>query len=151
MDATPRALSGPLKDLLKRTAYSPWWLMNSTTKPAQGMSPLMPVLVVFLSVVTIGILPAVFWSTYLNRRRRLKPFFQRGIPGTARVIDLDPHDIGFGEKLVRVRYEFEVEGKRYRGADDALPSISEWWEAGTIINILYLPDQQFDSVIVAPL
>ena len=147
----PRTLDRPLKDLLKRTAYTPWWLMNSTTKPSVGTSPLVPVLVAFLSVVTIGILPAVFWGTYLNRKRRLKPFFLRGIPATARVIDLEQHDIGFGGKLTRVRYEFEVNGRRYRAVDRVLPSLTEWWESGTLINILYLPDEQYDSVIVAPL
>ena len=151
LEPAPRTLSGPLKDLLKRTAYTPWWLMNSTTKPSEGTSPLIPVLVVLLSVVTIGILPAVFWGTYLNRKRRLKPFFLWGKPATARIVDLEQHDIGFGEKLTRVRYEFEVDGRRHRGVDRVLPSLTEWWESGSIINILYLPDQKYDSVIIAPL
>ena len=151
LEPAPRTWRGPLSDLLKRTAYTPWWLMNSTTKPSVGTSPLVPVLVVLLSVVTLGILPAVFWGTYLNRKRRLKPFFLNGIPGTARVIDLEQHEIGFRETLTRVRYEFEVDGRRYRGVDQVLPSLTEWWESGTIINILYLPDQQYDSVIIAPL
>jgi serine/threonine protein kinase len=147
----PRELRGPLRDLFQRTVYSPWWLMNTTVRPSHGTSPFMPVLVVFLSIVTVGILPAVFWNIYFTRKRRLKPFFRAGQPGTARVIDLQKEEIGFGEALTRVRYEFEADGRRHRGSDQVLPLVAEWWESGTMINVLYLPDRGYDSVIVAPL
>ena len=94
-------------------------------------------------------LPAVIWSVYRNRKRRLKPFFIHGLPATARVLDMGETDIGFGNKLKRVRYEFEADGRRQRGSDDVLPFIADLWEPGDTIPILYLPDHDYDSVIIA--
>ena len=145
----PRALDGSLKSLLKRSAYSPWQLMNSGTR-VEGISAMPFLLVVLLSVGTIGILPAVFWSLYLSRKRRLKAFFTHGLPATARVVNLSPENTGFGEKLLRVRYEFEADGHLHRGADHVLPAVAEWWVPGEVINILYRPDREYDSVIVSP-
>jgi hypothetical protein len=107
-------------------------------------------LVVLLSVGTIGILPAVFWSIYLSRKRRLKACFKYGLPGTARVVSLAPENTGFGEKLMRVRYEFEADGHLHRGVDQVLPAVAEWWVPGEVINILYRPDREYDSAIVSP-
>ena len=55
----------------------------------------------------------------------------------------------FGSKLVRVRYEFEADGRRQRGSDWVLPSIADKWEVGDSIEVLYLPDADYDSVIVS--
>jgi serine/threonine protein kinase len=145
----PRALDRSLRNLLKRSAYSPWQLMNSSTK-VDGISAMPFLLVVLLSVGTVGILPAVFWSIYLSRKRRLKAFFKYGLPGTARVVNLAPENTGFGEKLMRVRYEFEADGHLHRGVDHVLPALAEWWVPGEVINILYRPDREYDSVIVSP-
>jgi len=150
LGSVPREMTGAAADLLKRTAYTPLQLMNTKDRRAEGLDPLDIVLVVFFSVLTVGILPAVFWGTYRGRKRRLKPFFVRGIPGTGKVIDKAREEIGFGEKLVRVRYTFEADGERHRGSDQVLPLIADWWEPGEIINILYLPDRGYDSVIVSP-
>lgn len=150
-ESTPRQLTGQLKELFRRSVYTPWWLMNTSVRPAQGTSPLMPVLVTFLSILTLGILPAVFWSVYLNRKRRMKPFFVAGTPGTGRVVMLSKDDVGFGESLIRVRYEFDADGRRHRGSDQVHPILAEWWEPGSVVDILYLPDKGYDSVIVAPL
>jgi serine/threonine protein kinase len=145
----PRTLDRSLRSLLKRSAYSPWQLMNSGTR-VDGISAMPFLLVVLLSVGTIGILPAVFWSIYLSRKRRLKAFFKYGLPGTARVVSLAPENTGFGEKLMRVRYEFEADGHLHRGVDQVLPAVAEWWVPGEVINILYRPDREYDSAIVSP-
>ncbi len=67
----------------------------------------------------------------------------------ARVLDKQDEKIGFDEKLTRVRYEFEVDGRRRRGSDQVLPAIGEHWDPGDLIQILYLPDRDFDSVIIS--
>jgi serine/threonine protein kinase len=145
----PRELSGSTAALFKRVAPSAWRLMNSSVKQVDAVDPITVLLTVFFSIVTVGILPGVFWSTSLSRKRRLKPFFLHGLPATARVLDMGTDDIGFGEKFARVRYEFEADGSRHRGSDQVLPTTAEHWERGDAISILYLPNRDYDSVILA--
>ncbi len=54
-----------------------------------------------------------------------------------------------GVKLSKVRYEFEVAGELHRDSDLVLPVIAERWDRGTIIQVLYLPKANFDSVIIS--
>jgi hypothetical protein len=57
--------------------------------------------------------------------------------------------IEFGAKLARVRYEFEADGARHRGSDWVLTTYAERWETGDTMEVLYLPDEDYDSVIVS--
>ena len=145
----PRALQGEVKQLLKAVSYSPGRILASTEKTSQGWSVAEVFLLGFFSVITAGILPAVVWSTWRARRRRLKPFLVNGLPATARVIDMAEESIGFEIKLTRVRYEFEVGGRLIRDHDRILPVIARRWDRGSLIQILYLPDQDCDSVIIS--
>lgn len=52
-------------------------------------------------------------------------------------------------KVTRVRYEFEAGGRAQRGSDLVLPVIADRWRAGDRIDVLYLPERNFDSVIVS--
>jgi serine/threonine protein kinase len=145
----PRALTGETAELYHRVIYSPWQLMNTTTRGPEehGFTDLL--LLIFFSVVTIGILPAIFYSQYRARKKRFKPFITDGLPATARVLDMADEKIGFDEKLIRVRYEFEADGRLHRGADQVLPAIAERWDRDDPIQVLYLPDRGYDSVIIS--
>ncbi|MGH7459620.1 MAG: serine/threonine protein kinase [Longimicrobiales bacterium] len=146
---TPRPLQGDVKQLLKAVSYSPGRIMASTEKARGGWGVTDVVLVGFFSIVTAGILPAVVWSTWRARRRRLKPFLVNGLPATARVLDMADESIGFEIKLTRVRSEFDVGGRLFRDHDQVLPVIARRWDPGSQIQILYLPDQDCDSVIIS--
>jgi len=149
LDPVPRSLSGKNKDLLRRTAYSTWQLMNTQARGRQEFGLVDGVLILFFSLITAGILPAIFFSIHYSRRKRFKRFIIHGLPGTARVLDKQDEKIGFEEKLTRVRYEFEAGGRRRRGSEQVLPAIAEHWDPGDIIQILYLPDRDYDSVIIS--
>jgi len=101
------------------------------------------------SLLTAGVLPAVFWSAYASRKKRFKRFLTYGLPTTARVIDMTPEDMGFDVKITRVRYEFTVDGRTHRDSDQVLPRITVRWDPGTTIQILYLPEADYDSVIIS--
>jgi hypothetical protein len=103
----------------------------------------------FFSLLTVGILPAVFFSIHSSRKKRFKPFLLRGLPATARVLDMQNEKLPFDEKLTRVRYEFEADGHLHRGSEQVLPAIASRWDRGDPIQILYLPDREYDSVIVS--
>ena len=51
--------------------------------------------------------------------------------------------------MTRVRYEFALDGRRHRGSDLVLPPVAERWDPGWSIQILYLPERDYDSVIVS--
>ncbi len=146
---TPRALKGDTLRLYEAVTYDPLMLI-STSERGKSRAGLMDwMLFAFFSVVTIGILPGIFVSIWLGRRRRYKPFLQHGLPAQARVIDKVDEKTAFDEKLTRVRYEFEVDGHRHRGSDQVLPAIAELWDPGDVIQVLYLPEEDYDSVIIS--
>ncbi len=143
----PRAIAGMTGARFREVAYSMWQLMDPTTPPDErwGFGDLLGV--IFFSVVTAGILPMVFLSLASSRRRRLRRFFKLGTPALAEIIDFRPADVGFEVKLTRVRYEFTADGQTWRGSDLTLPVIADRWRAGDRIEILYLPDRNYDSMI----
>ena len=144
----PRALTGDTHALYKRLAHSMWQLMEPTVKPGQRWGIGGVLLVAFLSVITAGILPAVFWGHARNRKRRLKEFLTHGLPAVGRVLDRAAEDLGFAAKVARVRYEFDVGGRKFRDSDLVLPWLADRWDVGTEIQVLYRPDREYDSVIV---
>lgn len=48
-----------------------------------------------------------------------------------------------------VRYEFTADGATRRGSDLVLPPIADRWRAGDRIEVLYLSERGYDSVIVS--
>ena len=134
--------------LVRKVAYRPGDLL-AFDKGGGRWSVADVFLIGLFSLLTAGVLPAVVWSTYRARKRTLKLFFKHGQPAQARLLDMKEENIGFDIKLMRVRYEFEVDGKLYRDSDHVLPAIADRWDPGTQLQILYRPDQNFDSVIIS--
>jgi serine/threonine protein kinase len=145
----PRPITGETAILLKRLAHSPWQLMSPQEKPGTKWSLSDVFLVGLFSVLTAGILPAVFFSLYASRKKRFKKFLAHGMPATARILEMTPEDVAFDVKITRVRYEFTVDGRAYRDSDTVLPAISTRWDPGQEIQVLYMPDADYDSVIVS--
>jgi hypothetical protein len=145
----PRRIEGELRELYRRLAPGTWRLMNTGVRPGGGTDLVTIGLTVFFGVITIGIMPAIFISLATARRRRVRAFLERGVAASARILDMSQEDIAFGEKMIRVRYEFEAEGRLRRGSDHALPPVAEQWEKGEEIAILYLPERGYDSIIVS--
>lgn len=145
---TPRPLAGDTMMLFQKAVYSTWDLMNSDSDP--GVEPTLWdwTLIVFFSAITAGIMPILFVNRHLARKRRVKPFITDGIPATARVLDMAVEKIEFEARLARVRYAFEAGGRRRVGSDRIMPQQAERWDPGEEIHILYLPDRDFDSVII---
>lgn len=144
---TPRS-PAEADEVLKVVAYTPWELMDTTSRGGdRGATDV--ILFLFFSVITAGILPAVFWSMARARKRRLRPFLINGLQATARVRDMVTEKTAFDEKITRVRYEFEADDRRHRGSDQVLPAVAERWDPGDPIQVLYLPERGYDSVIIS--
>jgi hypothetical protein len=149
LEPAPRALTGAALDRYRALAHGTRQMMEPTELPGEGWAFTDWVTVVFFSVLTAGVLPGVFFAMSRARKRRLRRFFRDGIPGTAEILDFRPEDIAFGVKFTRVRYEFEADGRAQRGSDVVLPVLADRWREGERVEILYLPDRSYDSVIIS--
>jgi len=147
----PRELSGDTKQLMQWATPSTMRLLYASEKASAGddWGILDGLTLVFFSVITAGILPITYASMANNRRRRMKRFFRGGSPAVAEVIKTEIQGLPFDEKIARVTYQFEADGDLHRDSDTVLPVIADRWQPGDRIPVLYLPDRNYDSVIVA--
>jgi hypothetical protein len=145
----PRPLTGEAKVILERVAYGTWQLMSPKEKPGTRWGVTDIALATFFSVLTAGILPAMFFSLSRSRRKRFEYFLKNGTPAVARILEIALDEVGFDVKLTRVRYEFVVDGRTFRDADHVLTSIGDRWDIGNTIQILYIADKDYDSVIIS--
>jgi serine/threonine protein kinase len=145
----PRELDAELKRLLKRLAPSTWHLMNSDKKPSEPLGFGVVMLNVLASVFTAGIMPMIYAGIALDRRRRYRKFLQFGLLGRAKIQSLETEKMPFDEKLVEVRYQFEADGRLYRGISSVFPSVAKTWGVGDEIQVLYLPQEDYDSVVIS--
>jgi hypothetical protein len=145
----PRAIEGAAAQLLDRIAPTAWELMDTTSKPTArvGLGDVMSL--VLFSIVTAGVLPLMFFGMARARRRRLRHFLREGTPGVAEVLAIRMEPTAFAQQLARVSYQFEADGLRHRDTDQALPAIADRWQPGDRVQILYLPHEDYDSVIVS--
>ena len=146
----PRPIGGDTKELYQRVAPGMWDLMTASEKPTEGIGLGSLVAFLFFSVLTAGIMPVVFFSIANERRRRLKVFFRKGVPALATIQDFGSQDMAFGEKLAKVSYEFTADGELHRDTDVVLPSVAGRWRVGEQVQVLYLPERNYDSVIISP-
>jgi hypothetical protein len=145
----PRELTGEAAARWAALAHSPWQLMDPTERSAGRWDLFDVASLVFFSVLTAGVLPLVFIGVARARKRRLRTFFREGLPAVAAVLDFKQEEIAFGAKLTRVRYEFAAGGGTQRGSDLVLPWVADRWQAGDPVEVLYLPERDYDSVIVS--
>ena len=148
LPAAPRELKGETKRLMKVASPGAMRLMWSSEK-ADEWTFMTIVSAGFFSLITFGVMPMVFYTMASQRRRRMKRFFRNGIPATAQVLKIELQETAFDEKLARVGYEFEADGHTHRDSDTVLPVIADRWQPGDQIPILYMPERDYDSVIVA--
>jgi serine/threonine protein kinase len=145
----PRAITGSTAELLDRLAPNTWELMDTTSKPGDRAGIVDWLGLAFFTVLTAGSLPVVFFSMARARRRRLRRFVRDGVPGTAEVLGIGTEPTAFGEKIAMVSYQFEADGALHRDADRVLPVIAARWQPGDYVQILYLPAEDYDSVIIS--
>jgi serine/threonine protein kinase len=145
----PRVIEGEVAGLLARTAPSGFDLMDASSKPSEHISVMDVVAFIFFSVVTAGVLPMVFFGMASQRRRRLRMFFERGTSSQALILSMQLETIAFAEKMMRVNYEFEADGLVKRDSDQIMPVIANKWAVGDRIQVLYMAERDYDSVIIS--
>jgi serine/threonine protein kinase len=145
----PRAVEGPTADLLDRIAPTAWELMDTSAKPTDKVGIIDVLSLLLFSITTAGILPLMFFSMARSRRRRLRHFLREGSPAVAEVLSIRMEPTAFGQELARVSYQFGADGFQHRDSDQVLPAIADRWQRGDCVQILYLPHEGYDSVIIS--
>jgi serine/threonine protein kinase len=145
----PRASNAATTRLLNEIAPSALELMDGSAKRTDPPGVLEWLSLGFFSVVTAGILPLVFISMARARRRRLRRFFEQGIPAAAEIISIQVEKMSFEATIARVSYHFELDGAQHRDTDTVLPVIAGRWQPGDRIQILCIPEHDYDSVIIS--
>ncbi len=145
----PRTFEGETETLRRRLAPSAWRAMFSTRPLNEPIGPGIAAIVILTGVVTFGILPVVYLVRAEARRRRVTRFLQNGLPATAEIISIQDATDDLGTRICRIRYQWESEGILHRGSDEVWASLSNRWLEGDQIQILYLPDQDFDSLVIS--
>ena len=145
----PRQLTGETQALLRAASPGAIRLMSASEKSAGRPGLLSLGWIGFISVFTLGLLPAAFMSYANARRRRMRQFLELGTPAVGEITKIDMETTAFAEKTARVTYEFEANGQRHRDSDTIMPVIAHRWGPGDRIPVLYLADRDYDSVIVA--
>ena len=147
----PRPLEGETKALMKSATPSTMRMLYASEKPtaAEDFGLVDMASLAFFSLLTAGILPVVYFGIANSKRRRMRRFFRDGTPGLAEVTRTEIEKLPFDEKITRVWYQFEADGSLRRDSDTVLPAIASKWQAGDHIPILFIPDRDYDSVIVA--
>jgi hypothetical protein len=148
LGAAPRRIEGETEELLNRAAPSMWEMMDSTNK-AERWGALELLTVAFFSVVTVGVLPLVFASMARTRRQRVRRFLESGAPAVAEIVGIRLESTAFDVKIARVSYQFEADGQVRRDVDQVLPVIADRWREGDLVQVLYLPEREYDSVIIS--
>jgi serine/threonine protein kinase len=145
----PRAIDGEVAAVFARVAPSGFDLMDASSKPSDRVSAMDVIAFIFYSVITAGILPLVFFGMASQRRRRLRMFFEQGTSAEAVILSMQLETVAFAEKMMRVNYEFPVDGLIRRDSDQIMPVIANRWTVGDRIQVLYIAERDFDSVIIS--
>ncbi|MGV3707963.1 MAG: serine/threonine protein kinase [Gemmatimonas sp.] len=145
----PRLLDVPQKELAKRLSPSMFAYMDTSAKSTDPATIVDGIAFVAISLLTLGVYPAMFFTIARGRRKRVRRFIRSGTPAFARIHRIDSEGSAFGARMARVHYEFEVNGALHRDSDQVLPLLAGRWEISQCIAILYIPNVPYDSVIIS--
>jgi hypothetical protein len=146
----PRRIEGELAAHFRTTAPTMVRLMHESgdIDPRTGPGLAGAALILLMSTITLGIVPAILLGQARVRRRRLRRFFELGTPALAEITAIEPASSDF-VKLALVKYEWTADGEPHRDSDEIFARISDRWRVGDRIPILYLAERNYDSVIIA--
>ncbi|HVK77777.1 MAG TPA: protein kinase [Kofleriaceae bacterium] len=92
---------------------------------------------IVISVVTVGVVPALYYGSHVRgRRRRYQPLFEHGLQVAGEIVSVARTDASM---MATIGYEYEVAGARYRGFIDYAARLARYWREGDPITVLHDP------------
>jgi serine/threonine protein kinase len=141
----PRTIEGEVKTRFDQVVISPMRMLYSSHRPGQPLSRNQQLLAVLFGCLTLGLVPLIYMMWHASRRARARAFFERGVPATGRILQVQKNSYEWFE----VTYELTLDGVTHRGTDTMFPAVARLWQAGDEVDVLVLPDEGFDSIIVS--
>lgn len=140
---TPRALTGELRTRFELVTLSPARLLFADHHPSQPLSVAQRSLIVLIGLLSIGFAPLALWIFCNTRRTKARPFFLNGVPVPGRILQVQKTE------WIQVTYEFVHGGATHRGVDRVIPAVAGRWQPGDVIELLVLPERNYDSIIIS--
>jgi len=95
-----------------------------------------------VALASAGVVPAVEWRLANGRRQQLLYYFANGTLATARIEQVD-------RESGMVNYAFEDDGVVRKGLDTVVPATGLEWDAGMLIQVLYIPGGDGLSIVAS--
>jgi Protein kinase domain len=88
-----------------------------------------------IGVVSLGIWPIVAGIVHAQRRRAFGQLFRTGVATVGQLVGLMPPPRG--GTVATVTYEYEVDGRRYRGKMETVPYAIEHWQIDDPVTVVH--------------
>ncbi len=142
MGAPPRDRNGPLADVY-----------GNLIAPFDGIRGRKGFEKVFLGaaygllgLITLGIVPIVYYADVSGRRGRYDEVFRDGVQTDGTVVSV--HGSEMANLYGTLGYEYEVAGQAYRSFIDYPIGLRNFWSIGDRLAVLYLPTDPSRSCVV---
>jgi serine/threonine protein kinase len=101
---------------------------------------------VLLGIISLGIIPAIYYSHVHNRKRRYEPLFRRGVQTAGTIVSIQGSEQY--NLFATIGYEYEVGGETFRAFIDCAVVLKRYWSVGDRVAVLHDPDVPALSCIV---
>jgi len=140
MGPTPRDPEGEFSDVFKNL-IDPLFPSRSLHSP--GIDGLLFCLFLFLSFISIGMVPLAYSFKVQGRTRQFEDLFRNGAHTEGWIVSVRAGDV-----FCRIAYEFDVSGATYRDFMEYGSAIRRFWSEGDNVAVLYDPEDPTESCVV---
>jgi len=137
---SPRDPEGDYSDVFKNL-IDPLFPSRSLHSP--GIDGLLFSIFLFLSFISIGIVPLIYSFKVQARKRQFEDLFRNGACTEGWIVAVRGGDV-----FSRIAYEFNVSGATYRGFIEYSSAIRRFWSEGDNVAVLYDPEDPTESCVV---
>jgi serine/threonine protein kinase len=140
MGDPPRDPKGPFSDVYRNLMHP---LFPARRLWSSGVHVVWVGFAGAMSIVTVGVFPAIYAWRVSRRRKKFDELFRHGhfTTGTLR-------SQRWAGTFAHFRYEFEVEGSSYLATMEYAQEMARYWDAGDTVPVLYDPDDPTLSCFV---
>lgn len=138
----PRAPNGPLSDVYLNLVQP----LDDSRDASLPMQILGYAFFGLIGVVTLGIVPTVYFAHVRKRRRRYAPLFRDGLATDGTIVSMQGSEQY--NMFMTVGFEYEARGEVYRGFIDYAVKLQRYWAIGDRVAVLYDAEEPGRSCIV---
>lgn len=124
--------------------------INSQGELPDDPGPGQLALIYGLGTLTLGLWPLGTWLYQQTLFRKYKPIFERGklALGSIDTIFFIQNQNTSTYPKYKVMYNFEADGQLHKNALLLRPNLAQFWKENMPIYVLYLPDENYRSIII---